>query len=206
MTNRITSVLSAIGIFLVSIGGSHASSYDPFSKIPHPLPGWNEPTECMHTSSSWHDACLVATNTRGLLAIDAGTYDLAIVRFTQLLQMQKSGVGFHNRAVAHFKKGDFARARLDFKAGLKLDARMAPSWALLTWIEMNAGQYKSALECANEALMLRPGQAEYLEMRAEIYTALGKPKLAEEDAKHAQAIRILEAPAAQVAIGTTETK
>ncbi len=132
-----------------------------------------EPRACMETWRGAELKCASHIYQAASEYLDAGRFDEAIVRFSQVLTIQPYLFAYNGRGAAYAKKGDYFRARRDYVRALGISQIFPENWYNLAWIDYKEKRYKDALDNVMMALKLRSTAPEYYDLQAMIYRALG---------------------------------
>lgn len=121
---------------------------------------------------------------RGLIFLNSGKFDAAIIDFTRLHELRPNdAVSLANRGISYAWKKDSDRAKTDFEVVRRIDPSnpvMLRGEALLS---MFANNPKSALEYLSAALAQNPEDRWSLSMRSQVYVWLGDDQKAAADAE-----------------------
>jgi tetratricopeptide (TPR) repeat protein len=132
-----------------------------------------EPRVCMETWSGAEHECARFIYRYASDHLDAGHFDEAIMRFTQVLSIKPYLFAYNGRAAAYAKKGDYFRARRDYVRALGISQSFPESWYNLAWVDYKEKNFKEALDNVSMAIKLRADAPDYYDLRALIYKAMG---------------------------------
>lgn len=191
MIKRIISV-SIVAVFLVALTLAAFADTPRATERPKPVGMWYEPRSCLQVVDTYIKQCQHALYLLAMRHLNDEQYDLAIARFTQILTFEKFGLVYANRAVAYASKHDYKHAREDAVAALDMTPSSAESWYNLARIDFILKRYEDALDSANVAITLKDDSADFFDLRAHIYAARKRQKLAESDTKRAGELREVE--------------
>ncbi|KAF5222988.1 putative TPR-repeat-containing chaperone protein DNAJ [Trypanosoma cruzi] len=89
----------------------------------------------------------------GNKAFKAGSFDTAILRYTQAIEVNpKEPALFSNRSAAHFKKGDFEAAAQDAEAAITVDKTFSKAYSRLHNAYCNLGRFQEVAQRLNEGV------------------------------------------------------
>ena len=71
--------------------------------------------------------------------------------------VEEKKMKFFNKGKALFEKGDYVKARLEFKNALQIDSKFAQGYYMLGRVEMKAENPKGAFKAFSRAVSLDPG-------------------------------------------------
>jgi tetratricopeptide (TPR) repeat protein len=77
------------------------------------------------------------------------------------------------RGNAHFSKGDYDRAIVDFDAAIRLQPKLAEAYIKRGFVHAAKDDFRRAIEDFGMAIKLRPGNASAYTMRADAYENAG---------------------------------
>jgi tetratricopeptide (TPR) repeat protein len=121
-----------------------------------------------------------ALHWRGHTHLERSDFRGAIRDFTQVLQRERSGMAFANRALAYRNAGELAEALEDFEASVRIEPTPLRWFGRGTTLA-ELGDYEGAVESLTQALSLDPGRAEIYARRAEVLHDLGRHREALND-------------------------
>lgn len=110
------------------------------------------------------------SNDRGLAALQAKDYDLAISCFSESIRLHpKDAIAYNNRGFANLKKGEYDQAIADFTEAI----RLRPSFPLAYYNRADAyasqGEHDRAIDDYTEAIRLKPQMADAYNNRGSVY-------------------------------------
>ncbi len=186
MTKRLRTWFYSACMFISFCGWS-------FAEIP-PLPerkqataliGWHEPPSCFKRDERSQQDCLYWLNQLGVAHLADKRYEHAIARFSQLLSLQEYAEVLSNRGVAYSHILKHKEAHKDFSRATFIAPHHHEPWANLAGVDLLFKRLPQAFANVSRALAIKPGDPEYLLLRAEILIALGKHKRAVADLRAA---------------------
>ncbi len=116
---------------------------------------------------------------------DLGETDLAVQAYTDSIALKPLADAYSHRGVAHYDKGDFARALADYGEALAIDPQSVEAMNNRAWTLYKAGDLAKALADADRAVRLDAGKAYAWDTRAHINEARGERAAAISDYRKA---------------------
>ncbi|MBP9757576.1 MAG: tetratricopeptide repeat protein [Candidatus Pacebacteria bacterium] len=186
MTKRIAAITALVFIVLMF---AFAGAAFAARKQRQSTTNYIEPWSCMQLYKVYEDSCMTELYEIAHRYLNDKKYDQAIVRFSQILTMKEFTLVYANRGTTYALKGDYKRARPDMVRALDLDPKRAESWFNLARVDYELKRYDDAVDSANVAIDLKPGVADFHDLRAMIHKAMNQTALAEADTRRAWDIR-----------------
>jgi tetratricopeptide (TPR) repeat protein len=162
-----------------------------------------EPRVCMETWSGAEQECARFIYRYASDHLDAGHFDEAIMRFSQVLSIKPYLFAYNGRAAAYAKKGDYFRARRDYVRALGISQAFPESWYNLAWVDYKEKHFKEALDNVSMAIKLRADAPDYFDLRALIYKAMGEHRRAALDTASSWLLRMKDEKAREQKERTT---
>lgn len=79
----------------------------------------------------------------------------------------------YNRGYIEYKKGDYEKAKLDFKRALTLNKKSADCWFFLGKIMFGEGDLEDALSAINNSININPDLSYAINLRDQVLESLG---------------------------------
>ena len=113
---------------------------------------------------------------------------LVILLFSACTDSHERKQAYFDKGVALFEQGDIARARLELKNVLQIDARFAPGWYWMGRVEERDGHFRKAFADYSRAIELDPEHVPSMVRRGQILIIAGDIDNASRDADTALAV------------------
>ena len=96
--------------------------------------------------------------------------------------VEEKKMKFFDKGKVLFEKGDYVKARLEFKNALQIDSKFAEAYEMLGRVEMKMKNPKGAFAAFSKAVALDPGLMDSQIILGKILMASGQPEKAQEKA------------------------
>lgn len=205
MTKRLRMWFYSMCMFLSFCGWSFADiPRTPEGKQAPTLVGWHEPPSCFKQGERSLQDCVYWLNQLGVEHLNDKRYEHAVARFSQLLSLREIAVVYASRGSAYARQDKYPEAHRDFLRATTLDPGMDEPFANLAEIDLKYKRLPQALAHIMRALALKPHQADYLLIRAEVFIALGQHRRAAGDMR--AAIAVMRAPLPEIVVNAETSK
>ena len=100
----------------------------------------------------------------------------------RLAQQRARKARFYSRGKAFYEKGDYVKARLEFRSAVQVAPRFAEGYYMLGMVEFQEKNWRNAFGCFSEAVRLDPGNLPADVKLGRIFLIAGEPDRAAEKA------------------------